>query len=163
MPPLAERFFSKVDASDDGGCWAWTGKRNSDGYGELQDNGKILKAHRVAFEAATGTSIPFGMEVCHTCDNPACCRPGHLFLGTHTDNMRDMAKKGRGVYPDVRGERHVAAKLTASGVRAIRRDRRPQRVIADSFGISQSLVSQVKTGKVWSHIDDNTEAHARAA
>lgn len=158
-PPVWDRLLQRLVGSDEpGGCLVWTGKSNHDGYGEIQHEGAIWKVHRLVWTLTVGP-IPEGLEVCHRCDNPACARVNHLFLGSHTDNMRDMARKGRGVYPDVRGEKHGASKLTDSKVRAIRRDRRTQAVIAESYGISQSLVSQVKRGKVWRHV----EAHLRAA
>jgi hypothetical protein len=87
---LAERFtrFLTPGAPDD--CWEWRGNRNNRGYGKL---GKIY-AHRVAYELASGP-IPSGLEVMHSCDNPPCCNPAHLSVGTHADNMQDMARKGR--------------------------------------------------------------------
>jgi hypothetical protein len=76
------------------GCWEWTGYRTRDGYGSVKHAGKMMKAHRVAYEAAYDP-IPDGMIVCHKCDNPACCNPNHLWLGTDADNQRDMVAKGR--------------------------------------------------------------------
>lgn len=79
-------------------CWEWQGTRLPSGYGRIGIAGKgqgvTDLTHRVAYRIANG-EIPPGMEVCHTCDNPPCCNPDHLFLGTHADNMRDMSAKGR--------------------------------------------------------------------
>jgi len=90
--PLAERFHEKVRFGR--GCWLWTGATMWKGYGAIGYFGKVLRAHRVAWELCVGP-IPRGRQVLHHCDNPACVRPNHLFLGTARDNSRDMSAKGR--------------------------------------------------------------------
>lgn len=96
--PLADRFWSKVDkTSHAGGCWLWTAKRNQGGYGAVREAGpgsRFLSTHRLSFEMANG-QIPKGLMVCHSCDNPPCVNPDHLFLGTAIDNIRDCIAKGR--------------------------------------------------------------------
>lgn len=78
------------------GCWLWTGYWKELGYGTAQLRGRNTGAHRVSWEAFNGP-IPDGLFVCHKCDTPACVNPDHLFLGTATDNARDMARKGRAI------------------------------------------------------------------
>jgi hypothetical protein len=86
--PLIERFWSKVDKTEN--CWEWTGALTPNGYGRLAHEG----AHRVAYRLTYG-DFDQGLFVCHRCDNPKCVRPDHLFLGTQFDNMRDCSTKGR--------------------------------------------------------------------
>ena len=94
--PLAERFARYLSPGAPEDCWEWRGQFNACGYGKfrLTPNSMNL-AHRVAWQIAHGP-IPDGLHVCHHCDNPPCCNPAHLFLGTHGDNMRDREIKGRG-------------------------------------------------------------------
>ncbi len=91
--PRETSFWESLEIID-GGCWEWTKCRNNRGYGRVQWEGRARMAHRVAWELICG-EIPEGVFVCHSCDNRICCKPDHLFLGTHEDNMADMMAKGR--------------------------------------------------------------------
>lgn len=93
------KFWSRVKRGGPDECWEWMGSRLPTGYGHFYHRISEKKyttryAHRTAYELTNG-AIPQGMHVCHTCDNPACCNPTHLWVGTHKDNMHDRNRKGR--------------------------------------------------------------------
>lgn len=151
-PSAAERFWASVDQTPgqgpNGDCWEWQRGRVAQGYGRLSIGKGEVRAHRYAYEMAFG-EIPDGMMVCHRCDNPPCCNPNHLFLGTAGDNVADMVAKRRHMY----GEGHHKAKLSDDQVRAIRTDQRRQVEIADDYGVTQGLVGMIKRREVWTHLE----------
>lgn len=152
-PSISERFWAKVDKSDE--CWVWTAAESGhDGYGGFDVNGRWVRASRVSWELAHGP-IQTGLHVLHKCDNPPCVRPDHLFLGTQLDNIRDRDQKGRQVAP--RGERNGWHKLTADSVREIRRlcaTGLRRRDVANSFNVTKSTVGRIVQRKAWAHISD---------
>jgi hypothetical protein len=154
--------FSKFVELSLSGCWEWIGSRRA-GYGRVRYRGRHWNAHRASYDNFKGP-IPEGMFVCHACDNPACVNPDHLWLGTHKQNMADMARKGRAA-TDIKcklGERNPAAKLTKAQVAEIRllRGTLKQREIAALFGVSKSQIGLIHRGKNWawasSQLDDCT-------
>lgn len=89
-----KNFWNKVNKGDENACWEWKASKTPLGYGRTTYQKRQSYAHRMAY-IYTYSEIPDGLLVCHTCDNPACCNPKHLFLGSHKDNTQDMIKKGR--------------------------------------------------------------------
>ena len=157
---LKQRFWLKVDCSDE--CWVWTGAVSSHGYGRIKNDPgmlpPVLQANRLAWELTQGP-IPQDLKVCHTCDNPPCVRPSHLFLGTHSDNMLDAVAKGRHrryTGEAAKGEDHPHAVLTEDREPIPRRscsragapwDRR-RRISRTSSG----QVARICSRKVWAHV-----------
>lgn len=150
-----EHFWSHVETGRLDECWIWKGaKRGKTTYGLCIFRGKKQSAHRVSYQINIGP-IPEGLEICHRCDNPSCVNPAHLFAGTHTDNMRDMSRKGRNPAFFKQGERHPLSKLTKEKVLDIRRLIRagmPLRAIAERHGVSEPAISYINTGETWSHV-----------
>jgi hypothetical protein len=146
------RFWSKVAKGEGSGCWLWTaGSRQ--GYGQFGvAAGRVVDAHRISWELANGP-IPAGLFVCHTCDVRICVRPDHLFLGTHSDNMQDMHRKGRANTRAVCGEEHYAARLTEADVRAIRTATgQTLSALARAFGVSRTHIRDIRIGKKWAYL-----------
>ena len=150
--PVEQRLWKHVRRGSPSECWEWTGSRDQTGYGLLKAEGnrlRTVRAHRVAWEVTFG-SIPEGLWVLHHCDNPPCCNPAHLFLGTNDDNQADRIAKGRG--PNHHGQRNPNARLTASDVEQIRElvaAGHTHRQVARQFGVNRSTVGYVVAGKRW--------------
>jgi hypothetical protein len=147
------RFWAKVQKTE--GCWNWTAGKNRKGYGMIQTSVRIpVLAHRASYLIATGID-PDEKCVCHTCDNPACVRPDHLFLGTKAENNADMLAKGRASGGSFPGTASYLAKLTDDDVRIIRERYRhwgAGRQAAKEFGVSPSAISCIIRGKTWTHL-----------
>ena len=150
--PIEDRFWRKVNKTES--CWLWTACTDKKGYGWIGLGGHIaprIYAHRLSWEIHHGKPIPMGLFVLHKCDIPACVNPDHLFLGTKSDNTKDMVSKGRHPsqkYPGLqRGERNGFAKLTNLQADSIRRlyagGGISQAALGNRFGIDQTSVSRI--------------------
>ena len=145
------RFWSKVDKS--GGpdvCWPWTACRLKRwGYGQFGYLGRIVYAHRHAL-ALSGTEVPIDAIVLHSCDNPPCCNPKHLHLGTHIANMRERTARGRDRL--MRGELNGRARLSAAQVIKIRARLdagESQNGLGREFGVDGETIRSIASGKNW--------------
>lgn len=157
---LAEGFFqrhrAKIKFAGPDECWLWTAYKDGWGYGTVKARGKKRKAHREAYEAEHGVGSAEGVMVRHRCDTPACVNPDHLEVGTHAENMRDMAERGRRAA--TAGEGNGNAKLTEAAVRTIRAIHVPghrdlgQAALARRFGVAQMTISNIVRGERWAHV-----------
>lgn len=157
-PEQEARFWSHVDKS--GGCWLWTGACKPHGYGQFTARGtgrpKVRLAHRTAWELVHGR-IPPGLGVCHNCpggDNPACCNPAHLFLGTQKDNLVDCKRKGRTSRGALRPNAVLSAEIVAKARTQYARGTTSYRLLALEYGIAADTIRSAIHGKSWAHITD---------
>lgn len=165
---LAERFWEKVDKTSPDGCWPWTAAASAlHGYGRFShDTARgprrrsfVRNAHTVAWELDRGRKLPPGKVVRHQCDNPICCNPKHLLLGTHAQNVRDKIRRGR-FRPEltrrVVGEEHGRARLTEIDVIAMRAARArgmSVRALADVYGVHEMTASHAIRRITWKHVE----------
>lgn len=151
--PISDRFWEKVDSSAGAeSCWPWKASyfraaKGGGPYGRfvLRRLHSVL-AHRVAYELVNGTIGE--SEVRHTCDNPGCCNPQHLVLGSHQDNMNDRSERGR----TARGAHGGRAKLTEADVIEIRGVPMTYSQIRERFGICDGSIHAIKTRRNWRHV-----------
>lgn len=142
-PSFAEAFWAKIDKSGErsDACWLWTAGKDRDGYGQFRQG----RAHRIAWELTHGCRLPKGQVVCHWCDNPACVRPNHLWLGSHTSNIADRHNKGRTAC----GHKAGPAKLNEDQVAEIRsmyrgRYQRPSlRELGERYGVTHDCIWRI--------------------
>ncbi|MFA5898141.1 MAG: HNH endonuclease signature motif containing protein [Hyphomicrobium sp.] len=151
----AKRFWARVSQQVEG-CWEWQGRRMAKSpYGQTTYKSKPINAHRLAWILTHG-AIPEGLVICHRCDNPPCCRPDHLFTGTHAENTADMIAKQRNHTPPS-GITHPAARFSADQVRALRARYDAGGVstheLADEYGASSMAVWRVVTRKSYLDVE----------
>lgn len=148
-----QRFWRKINKLSPSECWPWTGATNTRGYGKFRVNKKLYYATRMVWFLAHGAQ-PDGLGLLHKCDNPICCNPDHLFLGSRADNVADMTSKRRNRVP--LGSDHSNATLTDSDVIAIRRLRATTSLtgveIGKQFGVTKSTVARIITRQIWKHL-----------
>lgn len=143
-----KRYWAKVDKRNEDECWEWQGAKYRKGYGQIRVNGKIVQVHRMAYELEYGPILD-GLLVCHSCDNPPCCNPKHLFTGTHADNVADKEAKNRGNHTRKKGQPH--RKITESQALEIfhLRGKESQGITGNRYGINRTQVYLIQNKKSW--------------
>lgn len=154
-PKNTEKSFHTKYKKMPSGCWEWQGGKLTGGYGEFKINFKNVTSHRFSYEIHKG-KIPKGMCVCHSCDNPPCVNPEHLWLGTSKENTSDRHNKGR----TPKGERIFGSKLKTSDVLEIRKYYAENKhkakwggvVMAKKYGVLPTTIDWIAKGKTWKHL-----------
>ena len=145
-----QRFIGYVSKRRKNECWPWSGGRHSAGYGAFK-LGRRQLAHRIAWMIENDAAIPDGLCVLHSCDNPPCCNPTHLHLGTRADNAAERTARKRGTH----GEQNPQAKLTKLDVLEIRRLSAlgiTNALISEMFRVNASAISMIRHRKRWGHV-----------
>ena len=150
---MLRRFWKRLKVPD--GCWEWVGGKNDKGYGRFTIPGrKLVYTHRLMYHIFID-DIPKGLQVLHSCDNPKCCNPDHLWAGTQKDNIRDAVKKGRMKTGGHYGVSHSNAKLDETKVRKLRKYKEQKKKIAPlarEYGVSIQAAINAANGKTWKHV-----------
>lgn len=156
MDDVKKRFDKYVVIPKDyiNDCWGWSAGTCEFGYGRLGiGNNKVAKAHRLSWQFFNGP-VPEGLHVLHRCDNPPCCNPNHLFLGTNADNVADKEAKGRGNHAT--GDRHGMAKLCSHDIPDIKRlhaEGYSGAKIAAEYGVCYSTIRRILSGAIWKKVE----------
>jgi hypothetical protein len=141
---VVARFWEKVDRRGPDECWPWLGATDQSGYGSFGAKGSRYRAHRVALMTREDPPSPQHCA-CHTCDNPNCVNPAHLWWGTNAENQADKGRKGRTASP-------FPVKLTADDVRAIRASPLSQLKLGKIYGVHWTNISAIKRGLSWKNV-----------
>lgn len=163
-----DRFWGKVDIMGPQECWTWLSSKSGGRYGAFTANNRHYQSHRVSYSIKNG-AIPEGKVICHTCDNPLCVNPEHLFMGTQLDNVTDMMNKNRQrltfggeggrlkqVQNTARGSENHLSKLNEESVLSIRREyvRRvvTHKMLASKYGVTTENIKMILKRKTWKHV-----------
>jgi hypothetical protein len=158
--PEIDRILNLVQKGEPTACWIFTGSKDKDGYGLLTGSGhKVIRVPRYVYwyYNLKDKGIILNREelVCHTCDNPSCCNPEHLFIGSNLDNMQDCKSKNR--LNTAKGENHGISKLTEEQVLEIYNSNEKQKKLSEKYGVTFQAVSNIQRGKTWSWLTKHRE------
>jgi len=156
-PETLEGILS-ICKADENGCLNWTKSLDRKGYGQYAKNGVRTGVHRVVYEMVHGEIGSRSLVVLHSCDNPKCCNPKHLRLGTHLDNNRDAKAKGRSAV----GSKHGMAKLGDEDVLKILSSDKSPKFLSLEYGVSIGQIHSIQCRKSWPHVPDTRSDRVKA-
>lgn len=140
-------FVKHVKLNHTTGCWEWLASKTKFGYGQFQNT----QSHRWIYQYVHNKVLPIDIVVCHTCDNPSCVNPKHLWQGTQKQNIQDMFNKKRNP-PPTRGELDGMAKLTAQKVKQIRTSPLSGKELARLYDVTPQTICDIRKRRSWRHI-----------
>lgn len=147
--PFIKEMLKAIPDGD--ACLEWPRSRTKQGYGKVYADGKHRRVHCVAYELTKGP-IPSGIKVCHTCDNPPCFRPSHLFLGSAKQNTQDCVRKGRMNSPRGEARKKKLKDYQVIEMRRLREEGWSQKALAERFSVKPGMVSRIVNRIYWTHI-----------
>jgi hypothetical protein len=150
-----KRFWSYVSIRGVDDCWEWKVNLRPFQYARFKTGNEGYRSHRIAYFLGYGAD-PKELFVCHKCDNPRCCNPNHLFLGTPKDNTQDMVSKKRHNV----GESKYFAKLTDKDIKDIRESIEFGNVICRRYKVSKSVINNIRNRKAWNHLPVTKTEHS---
>ena len=155
MGLFIDRFLSRYKKVLSG-CWEWTGTLNEPHpglfYSRFWDGIKNVGAHRYSYEHFNKVKLHKNDCVCHSCDNPLCVNPDHLFLGTHKTNAEDRNKKGRQAFGAKNGAATITEEMAKRIIKELNGKRAGYKNIAERLGVSIYVVSKISRNKTWKHL-----------
>jgi hypothetical protein len=147
---IIKRFESRINKGNPDDCWEWIGRKDSNGYGRIDIDKKPKLAHRIAFKIANGFDCE---SVCHSCDNPPCCNPNHLWAGNPKLNAEDRDKKGRSKFLKPRkGSFNPASKLSEEQVKCILSSNEKGVELAIKYDVSKTAIYKIRNGENWAYL-----------
>jgi hypothetical protein len=144
-------FWFWVNVKNENECWPWLGKLNQWGYGRYRLNGFFGMAHRIAYEKTTGQNIK-GLIAMHICDNPQCCNPKHIALGTHADNQADKVAKNRQAKGETNGQSILTEQQVIEARYKYKTTKDTYKKLADKYGVCKDAMQKAIRGINWKHI-----------
>lgn len=165
-----ELFMAKVNVHPGDSCWNWAGSRSGSGYGQFWNGQRNIPAHWFLLTSYP----PEGQEACHHCDNKLCVRPSHIFIGSRSDNMQDMLAKGRDnkqartraartmflkrrIHRGVNNHKCMLTEEQAKLAKACPRKYGAAQRMARAFGVSATVVVDIRNGNRWAHLPESSK------
>ena len=143
---IQDKFWDRVEVASPESCWNWRGYLSPRGYGRIRHKGRYYGAHRLALALDGRIPEPHHLA-CHKCDNPACCKPEHLYRGSPLDNVRDQFERGRN--PSRAGCGNGRVRLTEKQVQEIRNSPLGYKRLRKAYGVGRTTIRDIKNHKTW--------------